>query len=347
MTLKEIAKEAGVAISTVSRVLNHPEQNAASPEVRERILAIANRAGYVPNESARKLQNRQPPPLRCQRVYVLIACPPGEVQGDPFFITIASSIEQEISAHRLTIADTYSFADLSNPSFLEHFPSESAGALIVIGRFDPALLKTLRKRFEHIVYVGLNRLKADCDQVLCDGYEAMQEAVRYLVELGHRRIGFLGAEPEGRYQGFLRAIHENGLDDCLDAVVQTDVLSMDGGYSGMQALIQRRPRLTAVVCANDMTAIGALQACKDAGLRVPEDVSLIGMEDIANVRFVEPKLTTIHAPLEEMGVFAARLLISRTEGRHTLPLRVMVPFHIVERESCQSPVPFDEPSPQA
>lgn len=338
MTLKEIARQANVSVSTVSRVLNNPNSSAASAALRTQIMDIAKRSNYTPNTYAKSLRIGKRSACTQQPVYVLIACPLGEVRGDPFFITIAQAIQQTIAENNLSLGDTYSIADLNSEAFFERLNPPQASALIIVGRFSPEVYALLKKKFDSIVYVGINRLNVDCDQVICDGYEAIQESVKYLYVLGHRRIGFIGAEKEGRYRGFIRSIQKLGLTDCMDAIVQTDILSMDGGYSGMKQLIEKYEGLTAVACANDMTAIGALQACKDMGLNVPKDISLVGLQDIPNTRFSEPKLTTIHAPLEDMGEMAARTLIDKLQGKHSLPLRIMLPFHIVERDSCCSPI---------
>ena len=102
----------------------------------------------------------------------------------------------------------------------------------------------------------------------------------------------------------------------------------------MKELMERGSGLTAVICANDMTAVGALRACKELGIRVPEELSLIGINDIPNVRYVQPKLSSIHVPLDEMGKLAVRVLADRISGGHTLPIKVSLPYYIVERASC-------------
>lgn len=337
MTLKDIANEAGVSISTVSRVLNHPTKNAASPELCEKIRAIAAKGGYTPNIYARSLQSKTTAPSRAQHyIYILIAQPPQEVSGDPFYTTVITCIMQEAAKRNLHFSSTFSILDFLGDSFPSCLKIPLGSSLIIVGRFKSDLLTQLRKYFAHIVYVGLNRLDVDCDQVLCDCYEAVQDAYDYLYRLGHRRIAFLGAESEGRHRGFLRALEKRGISD-KSLVHEIPLLSMDCGYQGVSSLLKSRNLPTALICANDVTAIGALQACKDMGFRVPDDISIMGIADIDTARFVIPKLTTIHAPLEEMGQLSILVLLSRLNGMHTIPLRLCVPYSLVERESCIAP----------
>lgn len=337
MTLKEIAKEAGVSISTVSRVLNQPNTSAASPKVQERIWEIVRQSGYVPNPVARQLKTAgaSHPPM--QSIYGLLACPPREVLDDPFFTSIIACIEQEALRQNFSLKYTYSIQEFQDVAAPGRPSSRETESLIIVGRFQPTILPALKRRFRNIVYVGLNNLDAACDQVICDGYFAMRDAVRYFYEQGHRSIGFIGAEQEGRYMGYLEGLRLCGLPVRPEHLVQVDTLSMQGGLHGMRELMQRGNGLTAVLCANDMTAIGALRGCNELGIRVPEDLSLIGINDIPNIRYVQPKLSSIHVPLEEMGKVAVRVLADRISGGHTLPIKVSLPYHIVERASCAPP----------
>jgi hypothetical protein len=109
---------------------------------------------------------------------------------------------------------------------------------------------------------------------------------------------------------------------------------MDGGLQGMKQLLSQNRNITAVICANDMTAIGALRACKELGVQVPDEISIIGINDIPNVRYVQPKISSIHVPLDEMGKMAVRTLADRINGGHQLPVKISLPYHIVERASC-------------
>lgn len=335
MTLKDIAKEAQVSISTVSRVLNSPGSTVASPEVQARIRAIAQREGYQPNAAARTLRQARAPSAEGRTVSILIPGPREEVAENPYFSQLTSRLEQALLDRGLTPGRRYAAGDLDE---LCAAPGHSADAgLIIAGRFQPAMLEVLTPRFRTIVYVGCNRLPAVCDQVVCNGFEAMADAVSYLHSLGHRKIGFIGTRCEDRIRGYREGLRRQQLPEDDRRIVNDVSLSMEGGYRGAGTLLSRAPEITAIVCANDRTAIGALRASRELGRKVPEDLSIIGTDDIEAAQFVTPPLTSIHVPLQEMAPMAVELPLNRLEGRHTLPLTVIFPHSIIPRSSCRSP----------
>lgn len=340
MKLKDIAQQAGVSISTVSRVLNDQYTSAASPETQERIWKIAQQGGYIPNSAARQLksgqQSAQTPPQRT--ICCMLATDPLEYNNDPFYTTLTSSIRTEALRHNY-VMDYYFFTPGLERSELSAFPqknSSTAQGLIIIGRFHPSILEELTPRFHHIAYVGLNTIHARVDQVVCDGYDAMQEIVRCYYDHGHTAIGFIGASDDSRLSGYQFGLKQCGLTYDPARVVSDITLSSSGGYTGMLRLLDQmsesRP-LTAVVCANDTTAIGALRACKERGVRVPEDICLMGMNDIEMLRDISPTLSTVHVPLDEMGATVVKILVDRIDGGHQQHVKVNFPFWVIRRES--------------
>lgn len=332
MKLKDIAAAAGVSISTVSRVLNDPYSTAASPEKQEIIWKIAREGGYVPNPIARKLQagSTATGGTEKQTICCMIATDPQEYRDDPFYTTLTASIRTEALRNHYVVEYYFYDADTVPDR------SKNIRGLIILGRFRLEILPELNKKFKNIVYIGLKSIQARCDRVICDGYEAMQEIVKHYYKNGHRNIAYIGAPDDRRVTGYRAAMQEYQLPIRPGCIIDDIPLSSDGGYSGMLRLLNNmdaRNRLTAVVCANDVTAIGALYACKERGIRVPEDINIIGMNDIEMMRYVSPPLTTIHVPLDEMGAYATRLLIDRINGGHQQSLEVKFPFWLVTRES--------------
>lgn len=336
MTLKDIAQEVGVSVSTVSRVLNQPNSAAASPKVREQIWEVARKSNYIPNSTARDLRLSVPRSMPLRPLYTLLACSPEEVRDDPFFLQIASSIEREAFRNGFAMQCSYSILDFPRALSFTGKLQRSQSDLIILGRFDPELLPTARKHFQNISYIGLNTLPVDCDQILCDGFHAFIDAVRFFHERGHHRIAFIGAEPENRYRGYQEGLRLCGLPVRDELLIQVDALSMDNGRGGMEQLLSRTRDVTAVLCANDMIAIGALRACRENGIRVPEDLSIMGCNDIPNLAYVDPQIGSIHVPMEEMGRVAVRLLLDRINGTLVSPLKVYLPYSITERASMGS-----------
>lgn len=336
MALKDIAKEVGVSISTVSRVLNKESTSAASEALQKRIWAVAKEQGYLPNRMAQKLRNAEPDESGFLRqLYCLHACPPMETKDDPFYTKLMDYIEREALKHNYTMQYVFNAQELDGGALPYHYAVPGLyDGLIILGRFDAALLEAARRDFKKIIYIGLNRLPLSCDQIVCNGYDIAQAVVRNFYSMGHRAIGYVGAM-EARYHGFLRGMEKLGLEANPHAVINDIPLSLNGGYRGMLRLIDEAPDTTAVFCANDITAIGALRACKIRGVSVPEDISLIGVNDIENVQYTEPMLSTVRVPLEEMGKMAVTLLLNRVEGGHSCPVVVEFPFQLIHRESCR------------
>lgn len=335
MTLKEIAKLAGVSPSTVSRVLNEPDSRAAGPETRDRIWEIVRRTGYTPNQNARLLRmgaegSRDSKALCC------IFTRSDEMMNDPFFSRIARSLEQEAFQRGYTVRYSLSAKRLDTAA-LDTVGAYPVDGAVVLGRLDRRLLRFLKSHYKQVVSTGLNPVDADYDQIICSGYQAAKAAMAHLFSLGHREIAYLGeVDNEARWQGYWDALAERRIPLNRENILETP-LSAAGGYAGGLRLCGLLGRVTAVFCANDQTAIGAVKALRERGVRVPEALSVIGIDDIEMSRYITPMLTTVHIPAEEMGRQAARTLIERIEGGRRLPVRIEVPFRLVRRESCGKP----------
>ena len=313
MTLKEIAKEAGVSISTVSRVINKNSTNAASKEVQDRIWEIVRRTGYTPNSTARDLKmggTDSPEPL--SRSIACLFARTEDSKSDLFFSTLARSIEQEAFKHNYVLKYSFTAIDIHHPNTFRLITDNHVDGVVVLGRCDKQTLSFLKKYFNCVAYTGLNILDAKYDQVISDGYQASLTAMNHLMSLGHTRIGYIGeTRDEDRYTGYCTALN-----------------------TGARQLIDRGVDVSALFCSNDVTAIGAMRAIQETGCRIPEDVSIISIDDIDTAQYLSPMLTTIHMPVEEMGQMTAKILIDRIEGGHRLPIRMNLPYYLASRESC-------------
>ena len=336
MTLKEIAAEAGVSISTVSRVINKSSKSPAGKEVQDKIWEIVRRTGYTPNHTARELKkgsSTEKEPLSRSLACLFARVEDGA--ADSFFTPLARSIEKEAFRHGYILKYTFSAFDIHHPSTFRLIEDNQAAGVAVLGRCDKELLKFLKQYFKYVVYAGLNSLDAKYDQIICDGGQAAYAAVSRLIELGHKKIAYIGeTDKEERYNGYCRALEHAGIP-ILKGYISNVKLSSEGGYQGANILFDRDCDATAWFCSNDMTAIGAMRAVKEHGLQIPEDISIISIDDIDTAQYLTPMLTTVHIPIEEMGKMAAKTLIDRIEGGHTLPMKISFPFYIAGRESCR------------
>lgn len=335
MTLKEIAKEAGVSISTVSRVINKNSTNAASKTVQDRIWEIVRRTGYTPNSMARDLKLRgsaSSEPL--SRSIACLFARTEDSKSSLFFSTLARSIEQEAFKHNFVLKYSFTAIDIHHPNTFRLITDNHVDGVVVLGRCDKQTLEFLKQYFKCVAYTGLNSLEAKYDQVISDGYQASLMAVNHLTGLSHTRIGYIGeTKSEDRYTGYRTALSDNKLPLKREYVADVP-LSPEGGYRGARQLIDRGADVTALFCGNDVTAIGAMRAIQETGRRIPQDVSLISIDDIDTAQYLSPMLTTVHMPVEEMGQMTAKILIDRIEGGHRLPVRMNLPFYLANRESC-------------
>ena len=155
-----------------------------------------------------------------------------------------------------------------------------------------------------------------------------------LYELGHREIAYLGEiRKESRYKGYIEFSHSHDIKTGKELVVDTSQ-TLEGGYRGACELLRRGADFSAIFCANDETAMGAIKGLWDKGIKVPEDVSVISIDDIEMARYFTPMLTTVHIPIDELGRHTAKTLIDRIEKGHTLPVKIALPFTLSRRDSC-------------
>ncbi len=336
MTLKDIAARAGVSISTVSRVINNAYTKAASPEVQEKIWSIVRETGYTPNTAAQslKLGKSNRPLIKENRGIACIVARSENAIDEPFFLDLSRSLEKEAFKHGYVLRYAFSAFDLNSSNTFNIISSTKVDGVVVLGRFHPNLSGFLKKHYKNIVYAGLNSIDYNYDQVICDGYRASIAAVKYLASLKHSNIGYIGETiSEVRYKGYCDALKELNLPISHQNIINTQ-LSTDGGYSGAKKILNNKTNATAIFCANDITAIGAMKAIKEAGMRIPEDISIISIDDIDMAQYVSPMLTTVRIPINELGRIAAKTLIDRIEHGHSLPIKIDIPFTITKRESC-------------
>jgi Transcriptional regulators len=339
MTLKDIAFLAGVSPSTVSRVINHPGSKAASRKVEDKIWQIVRETGYVPDVSARSLKlhgtsGRTPDTPKA------IGCLLARTHtSDPFFSKIARGLEREALRNGYTVKYIFSYQDMRQPDIQLAIRQTKVEGVALLGRPDSRMRSFLKANFKKIIYAGLNNIDSEFDQITCNAYLASKTAVSYLAKLGHTQIAYLGERKnEIRYRGYLDAISQLALPLNREYIIDTP-LSSEGGYQAAIRLLSAENNITALFCANDLTAIGAMKAAKEIGRCIPKDLSVIGIDDIETCQYTKPMLTTIHIPMEDLGTMTAKILIDRIETGKRIPMKVELPFRLIRRDSCAVPFP--------
>src|SRR5262245_22309478 len=336
-TLVDIANLAGVAPMTVSRVVN--DSGYVSRDMREKVERAITELNYHPNGLARSLKRQ-----RTQVVGILLP----DI-ANPFSAELVQGIQETLLPRGYS-----SFISASERSVqreqavLRALFDHRVDGIIVATRETKQgndFLLRLVERDLRMVVVGRTFNHPQVDRVTADHWKGAYEAVEHLISLGHQRIGFVGVSPINgaglrRYQGYLDALRENHLpiDEKLIVGPATQVgpgySTQDDGYAGMKKLLALKKRPTAVFARNDFTAMGAICVIRDAGLSIPEDVAIVGFDNVPLAAYTSPPLTTVDQPTKEQGYEAARLLLERVEGDETRERReICLDCHLVIRQS--------------
>lgn len=333
VTASDVAKAVGVHVSTVSRAMNPQTRGLVAGDVAERVLAAAVALGYSPNSLAAGLRTR-----RSFTVGVVLP----DITN-PVFPPILGGIQDALEAEGYVpiVADAGP-ETARRETVVERMIARQVDGLILATslRRDP-MLALCRSRGIPLVLVNRTAEDSGFSAVVSDDRRGMALAVDHLVSFGHRAIGHVGGPVElstghGRLQGFLAAMAAHGLSVPAEAVVATAAYSRELGREAMAALLARAPGLTAIVAANDLLALGCYDALRAAGLRCPDDLSIVGHNDMPLVDMVDPPLTTVRIRHHEMGAEAARLLL-RQIADATAAFDVVLRPDLVVRASTGAP----------
>ncbi len=327
-TIVDVAERAGVSKSLVSLVLR--DAGRVSPERREAVLTAARELGYRPNAVARSLVR--------QRSHVL-----GLMLSDlhnPYFAECVDGIDERAGAeHYRTILTTGHLAHDHELDAIETLLELQVDGLMLIGSAVATAAIREVSREVPVVLVGRATRADSVDSVVNDDRMGAELVVDYLVALGHRHIahvdGGRGAGAAQRRTGYERAMGRHGL--AAQATVAPGAFTHDGGVRGTRELLEADVRPSAVFAANDLAATGALEVLDRAGLRVPEDVSVVGYDNTQAAGSYRYDLTTIDQPRREMGRMAVSLLLERIRGARDEPRHVVLSPSLVVRGSTGPP----------
>lgn len=336
-TLKDIAKLTQVSISTVSRVVNGGESTAASPEVQDKIWDAVKKMDYIPNSAAQELK-KETDYKKEKKSFACIFTRLGDVKSDPFFNEIARSIETE--SLKLGYLMKYSLSIHSEPeSKLTTFLSDNQfDGLIIVGKTNKKQVELIKKYTKNVVYVSLNKLDLEIDQVICDGYEGAMKALHYLTDGRLADLYYLGETiNEVRHDAFRDFMILNGhRDDYRKYIIETR-FSLEDSYNNFKRKLEKGIIPKKLFCGNDITALGAIKAIKEKGLAIPEDIEVIGIDNIEMAQFSTPMLTTINVPTEQLGIVAARFLVDKIEnGNLKSSVTISIPSALVVRETTKN-----------
>lgn len=329
VTLRDVADVAGVSVRTVSNVVNGFEH--VSPQTREKVQAAVDRLGYTPNLTARSLRQG-----RTGLIGLLVP----EISA-PYFSELAHRVIEAARAQGMTVLVDETGAEVSRER-------EALDVVTRSGRVDGVLLSALGLGAESlagltpgvpVVLLGERTADLTFDHVGIDNVAAAADAVAHLIGRGCRKVVAIGGDRRRhssptsvlRLRGWRQACTAAGLPHTAALVGQAHDFTRREGYDAMRSLLEHEP--DGVFCFNDTLALGALRALHDAGRRVPDDVALIGFDDIEEIRFATPSISSVHPDTEEITAEALALLGARLAGDTTVPRDVVAGHRIVMRES--------------
>ncbi|MBK8034819.1 MAG: LacI family DNA-binding transcriptional regulator [Chloroflexi bacterium] len=332
VTITDVARAAGLSVATVSRVLSGYE--FVKESTRTRVMEAVEQLGYVASLPARSLAGG-----RSRTIGVLV---PNLDVG--YVGTVTQGIDQALSkancdlvlytSHHQATKEIYHVSAIAN--------GITEGLLLVAPQFTSAYLDMLRERGFPYVLIDQTDANNNSDVVESTNYQGAYEATRHLCQLGHTRIAFIVGELSvwsavERLRGYKAALADHQIPLVPELILQGDYQQQTGYEVTKQVLNNVNPPPTAIFACNDISAFGAMDAAREHGLRIPDDISIIGFDDIPQASLVYPKLTTVRQPLQQMGQVAAEMLVERIMDPSRLPRRVTLATQLVIRDSCAPP----------
>ena len=337
-TIKEVSKHAGVSVSTVSRVVNGTKY--VSPEIEKRVKSAIEELNYRPSAFARGLRMQ-----KSQSVGIFLPA-----INDGFFCNFANTVEKalyEKGYHPL-------FCNIENDIrkesvYVDILLSQQVDAVIIVPLTPPEdsadNVQKLLNQDIPVVMVDRTIPGMDVSQVLVDNFGGGYEAGSYLLKLGHRHVGVIASEGdqhEGargpgslRIQGIQAAFKDAGVENSLQIQIKDSASHIELGYHAIKTLLDRAPQITAIFALTDQTAVGVYHGANELGLSIPEDISVMGFDNIPLASHIVPQLTTIAQPIALMGEIATRILLQHIAEPTIPPESITLNIELVVRASVK------------
>jgi DNA-binding LacI/PurR family transcriptional regulator len=329
MDIREIAKRAKVSTATVSRVINRVP--TVNPQLAKRVLNVVNELDYYPNTQARALVSGR------SRIFGLII---SDITN-PFFPEIVKVFES-IAVQRqyeILLTSTENDPKQMESSVRRMIERQVEGVAVLTFGMEEVLLEGLKLRKVPLVFVDVGPARPRVSNIRIDYLNGIRQAVQHLAALRHEKIAFISGPPRlksavARQRAFIQSMHEIGLEPRAELIAEGDH-TMEGGMAAFAQLLGRSARPTAVMCSNDMTAIGVMRKSHEAGINIPRDLSVIGFDDIRLAQFVLPPLTTVQMSQAELARLAFNALMTDVERETPAPngSEYVLKTNLVLRES--------------
>lgn len=326
-TIKDIALRAGVSSASVSRILNNDPTLNVPAITRQRVFEAAKELGY--EKKRRRFDDS------LMTIGIIQWLSPVQETEDPYYLSIRQGVEEFCYQHKIAIKRAFR----TDVDYLTSLAGVEA--IVCIGKYSQKDIALFKKICSNIIYLDMNIDPIhDCCVVL-DFKNAIKSVVEHFHKLQHKTIGYLGGKeftdnqlyPDMRKKYFKRYCDQYQMN--YDDYIIEDAFSIESGFTMMNELIQKNKVPSALFAASDPIAIGALRALSQNGIKVPEDISIIGFDNIETANYTSPPLTTIFAPTFDMGYMGARMLFDAFKRNENIaPIRIQMPCFLIERESC-------------
>ena len=331
VTIKEVAKEAGVSIATVSRVFN--DSGPVNDDTRKKIMAVARRLRYTPHGGARSLIM-----AKTNTLGVLLP----DLYGE-FFSEVIRGIDQaarRAGYHVLLSSSHNKPAEIATA--MKAMRGRVDGVIVMYPDTDASILTSGLSDSMPVVFLNCDVEGDDFVSISVDNYGGAYAMVKHLIEIGHRRIAMIKGAPNNydaaeRLRGYRAALADEGCE-WSEGLEQDGDFTEASGFSAAEILLGLKPRPTAIFAANDAAAIGALSAVRQHELHVPTDMAIAGFDDIPMAGYINPPLTSVHVPINELGGRAISRLIEAVTGRgNGTGRKELLPTSLVIRDSTLGP----------
>ena len=333
-TIKDVAAEAKVSIATVSLVVNNNER--ISQDTRKKVLKAIKKLNYRPSRSARGLVSRKTGNIG------FILTEEHFLLTEPFYTRIFLGTEFEARKNDYyvllsTIASSFKVGDQ-----LPRFISErNVDGIIVSGKVPDSFTESISKYNIPLVFIDFSPALRDYPNVLTDNLKGGILATEHLIKNGHKNIAFIGGEISHpsimeRLRGYKLALERAAINTNGELVMTNDeYLSRQNGYNSVKKIFKLKKKITAIFAANDATAFGVMQFLKENNYNIPNDISLVGFDDVEADLIIDPPLTTVKVPKLEMGIEAVQLLLNMIKSNNGVAKKIVIPVELIVRESTK------------
>lgn len=334
-TIKDIAREVNVSIATVSLVINN--HGRISQDTRKKVLKAIRKLNYHPSRSARGLVSRKTGNIG------FILTEEHFLRTEPFYTKIFLGTEFEARTKDYyillaTVNSSFSKGD-SPPRFILE---RNFDGIIIAGKVPNSLIESILKYKKPTVFVDYTHNNGEYPNVLTDNFKGGQIATEHLIECGHKKIAFIGGEIShpsiiDRLQGYKLALERAKIifDESL-IITNEDYLTRQNGFTSAELLIDRKKDVTAIFAANDATAVGVMQCLRNKGIKIPDEISVVGFDDVEVDLLIDPPLTTIRIPKLNMGTEAVQLILGIINNKNIKAKKILMPVELIVRNSTKN-----------